>query len=63
MTLSEMIIDEWAHRHADDPSLSNVETDDDYDSTLRDLGLDPAEVMPDPGETEVVEEVTYGGTE
>jgi len=33
-----MVVDYWAHRHADDPKLDAEETfDDDFEATLREM--------------------------
>lgn len=37
---ADMIIDLWAHRHADNPQLRESPPDTDFEETLRAMGLD-----------------------
>jgi hypothetical protein len=72
MTFVELVRDYWAHLHADDPKLRERMADDNFDQTLRELGLEvegglleagPLEAAPDltdPAETELVVSETYG---
>ena len=48
MTFSGLVQDFWAHLHVDDPKLRDRLGDDDFDATLRELGIETEEEAPPP---------------
>ena len=54
LTPEEIIVDYWAHRHAEDPELRNEACDPDFEATLAEMeaaaGV-PPEPLPDDFET------------
>jgi hypothetical protein len=58
MTFADLVTDSWAHAHCDDPKLRELDVDENYDATLRELGLDDA-TLGAGGDSEVIADVTY----